>query len=203
MQDRACTARRPAEVRPNRKDEGSGVVTLRKSGDLEARSGVGPPEVRDFEQFYAACFRPLTIQLYAYTRDLAAAQDLVQEAFCRAFARWDRIVRYDDPTAWVRRVAWNLASSRWRRSKTAALFAWRQRVEHVAEPSPDRVVLAQALGTLPENQRRAVILHHLADLPVGEIARQEGVAEGTVKSWLHRGRTALAAQLRERKDNRG
>jgi RNA polymerase sigma-70 factor (ECF subfamily) len=50
-----------------------------------------------------------------------------------------------------------------------------------------------------------VVLHYLADLPVAEIARQEGVSEGTVKSWLHRGRTALAAHLTERteEDDRG
>lgn len=52
--------------------------------------------------------------------------------------------------------------------------------------------LAQALATLPDKQRRAVILFYVADLPVHAIAAQEGVPDGTVKSWLHRGRTALA-----------
>jgi RNA polymerase sigma-70 factor (ECF subfamily) len=48
-----------------------------------------------------------------------------------------------------------------------------------------------------------VILHCLADLSIGDIARQEGVAEGTVKSWLHRGRTVLAAALTEKENHRG
>ena len=135
--------------------------------------------------------------------DLAAAQDVVQEAFCRALARWKQLRGYDDPAAWVRRVAWNLATSRWRRARVANLHARRHREEYVAEPSPDRVALARALATLPVQQRRAVILHYLADLPINEIAQQEGVAEGTVKSWLHRGRAALAAQLAENGDHRG
>ncbi|WP_347405261.1 SigE family RNA polymerase sigma factor [Asanoa sp. WMMD1127] len=155
-----------------------------------------------FEEFYAAHFQSLTIQLYAYTRDLAGAQDVVQEAFCRALARWQRLTDYDDPSAWVRRVAWNLATSRWRRTRTAALFARQQRPEHVAEPSPDRVALARALATLKPDHRRAVILHYLADLPIAEIARQENVSDNTVKSWLHRGRAALAAQLREEEQDR-
>jgi len=54
--------------------------------------------------------RSLTLQLYAYTGDLPAAQEIVQEAFCRALPRWHRIRRYDDPVAWLRRVAWNLAT---------------------------------------------------------------------------------------------
>jgi RNA polymerase sigma-70 factor, ECF subfamily len=144
----------------------------------------------------------LTIQLYAYIGDLAAAQDVVQEAFCRALAGWKRVGGYDDPAAWVRRVAWNLATSRWRRARTANQHARRYREEHLPEPSPDRVALARVWATIPVQQRRAVILHYLADLSVAEIARQEGVADGTVKSWLHRGRAALAAQLSDRGDYR-
>jgi RNA polymerase sigma-70 factor (ECF subfamily) len=63
-------------------------------------------------------------------------------------------------------------------------------------PSPERVALVAALATLPATQRRAMVLRYLADLTVAEIAEREGVAEGTVKSWLSRGRTAVAAQLR-------
>ncbi|OLE23116.1 MAG: RNA polymerase subunit sigma-70 [Actinobacteria bacterium 13_1_20CM_3_71_11] len=155
------------------------------------------PRPDDFSEFYAAHFHSLTVQLFAHTGDLNEAQDVVQEAFCRALARWSRIVTYDDPVAWVRRVAWNLATSRWRRVRTAVAFAKRQREEQVAEPSPDRVVLVAALARLPERQRQAVVLHYLADLPLAAIALELGVAEGTVKSWLHRARTALADQLVE------
>lgn len=178
------------------------MVSLRDGGDLDVVPGLGPPGQSSFEEFYSAHFHSLTIQLYAYTRDLAGAQDVVQEAFCRALARWKRLADYDDPAAWVRRVAWNLATSRWRRTRTAALFLRQQRPEHAAEPSPDRVALARALATLKPDHRRAVILHHLADLPVGEIARQEGISENTVKSWLLRGRAALAAQLSEEEADR-
>jgi RNA polymerase sigma-70 factor (ECF subfamily) len=149
----------------------------------------------DFDQLYHAHFRSLTVQLAAYCGDATQAQDLVQEAFCRAFARWSRIRRYDDPVAWIRRVAWNLATSRGRRLSIAQSFLRRQRLEHTPGPNPDRVALAAALASLPTQQRRAVVLHYLADLSITDVARQEGVPEGTVKSWLHRARAALAAQL--------
>lgn len=158
-----------------------------------------PPDL-DFDGFYAAHFQALTIQLYAYTGDLPGAQDLVQEAFCRAVARWKRVAALDDPLAWVRRVAWNLATSQWRRARTAALFLRKHRVETVPAPGPDRVALAGALATLPAQQRRVVVLHYLADLPVRDIADQIGVPEGTVKVWLHRGRAALAARLGDKED---
>lgn len=150
----------------------------------------------DFDEFYRARFQGLTLQLYAYIGDLAEAQDLVQEAFCRAFVRWKKIGAYDDPTSWVRRVAWNLANSRFRGRRTARAFLQGQRQVVMAGPGPDRVALVRALATLPPRHRRAVVLHHMAQLSVAEIAVQEGVAEGTVKSWLSRGRAALADQLR-------
>ncbi|MFI6758723.1 SigE family RNA polymerase sigma factor [Micromonospora sp. NPDC050417] len=160
----------------------------------------GRAELINFDAFYHAHFRSLTVHLCAYTGDLGQAQELVQEAFCRAFARWDKVVRYDDPVAWVRRVAWNLATSRWRRLRTAQNYLRRQREEVVPGPNPDRVALTAALAQLPPKHRRAVVLHHLGDMSIAEIARQEGVAEGTVKSWLHRARAALAAELTDRKE---
>ncbi|WP_412541087.1 SigE family RNA polymerase sigma factor [Longispora sp. K20-0274] len=158
-----------------------------------------PTEVdgNDFEALYAAHFHNLTVQLYAYAGDMGQAQELVQEAFCRAFSRWKQISTYDDPVAWVRKVAWNLATSRWRKARTAATFLRKHREQHVSAPSPDRVALAAALAKLPEKHRGAVVLHYLADMPVTEIALVLGAAEGTVKSWLHRGRAALATHLTE------
>jgi hypothetical protein len=65
----------------------------------------------------------------------------------------------------------------------------------VPGPLPDRIALVGALAALPARQRRAVVLHHIGGLSTAEIAEQEGVAEGTVRSWLSRGRAALAAGL--------
>jgi len=148
----------------------------------------------DIEELYAAHAAGLVRQLFAYTGDVATAQDVVQEAFARALARWERVGRYDDPVAWLRRVAWNLATSRWRRLRGAA---GNIPDRAVAGPGPDRVALVAALSRLPATHRRAVVLHYLGDLATAEIARQEGVAESTVRVWLHRGRIALAAFLAE------
>jgi RNA polymerase sigma-70 factor, ECF subfamily len=149
----------------------------------------------DFAELYHWQFGRVATQLYAYLGDHAEAQDVTQEAFCRALERWDRVSRYDDPLAWVRRVAWNLATSRMRRMGVAARHLARQREEHVPGPEPDHVALVRALATIPPVHRRAVVLHHLCHLSTAEIAAQEGVAEGTVRSWLSRGRAALAAAL--------
>ncbi|GHJ46202.1 RNA polymerase sigma24 factor [Catellatospora sp. TT07R-123] len=150
---------------------------------------------RDFAEFYGAVFHRLATSLYVHTRDLAEAQDVVQEAMIRALSRWPSI-QDEQPEAWVRRTAWNLATSRWRRMRRGLELVTRGRVEDTtAGPEPDRVAIVAALALLPERQRQAVILHHLEDLPVAEVAEVIGVAEGTVKSWLHRARTTLAGHL--------
>lgn len=151
----------------------------------------------DFEECYAAHFPRITVQIAAYVGGVAEAQDIVQEAFARALPRWSKLSRYADPGAWVRHVAWNLAKTRWRRQQRLASFVRRHREEPVAGPGPDRVALTSALSKLPEMQRRAFVLFYLADLTVAEIAEHERTPEGTVKSWLHRARTAMAKQLGE------
>jgi RNA polymerase sigma-70 factor (ECF subfamily) len=174
-------------------------MMVQRRGPDEEPAGMRPPRVAyaedSFDDFYAANFQTLTLQLYAFTADVGLAQDAVQEAFSRAWPRWHKLVAYDNPAAWVRRVAMNVARNRWRRMRAARAHARFHREQFTEGPSPDRVALAQALATLPENHRRAIVLFHVADLAIDEIAALEGVAAGTVKSWLHRGRSALAAEL--------
>jgi RNA polymerase sigma-70 factor, ECF subfamily len=64
-----------------------------------------------------------------------------------------------------------------------------------AAPSESHVALVAALKQLPEAQRQALVLHHIADLPVHDVAREVGVPEGTIKARLSRGRAALAVLL--------
>jgi len=86
--------------------------------------------------------------------------------------------------------------SRWRRARH-----WWELVRGghvprpVPEPTPDHVALVAALRRLPEAQRTAIVLHHLCDLSVDQIAAETGAAVGTVKARLSRGRSALAAHL--------
>jgi RNA polymerase sigma-70 factor (ECF subfamily) len=161
----------------------------RRSGSVVKASAAG------FDELYQAHYADLVAMLHAFTGDLGEAQDLAQEAFCRAWQRWSALAAYDNPVAWIRRVALNLASSRWRRLRVADRHLRRERLAVVPPLHPDHVALVAALRRLPADQRRALVLHHVMDLPVAEVAHELGVAVGTVKSWLHRGRTAMAAQL--------
>ena len=155
-----------------------------------------PDHRTEFDAFYAANIGPITAQIRAYTGDHAEAEDLVAEAFTRALTRWKTLSTYENPAAWVRRVAWNLATSRLRRGTLIRRFMRRQRIADVEGPGPDRVDLERALAGLGERHRKAIILRYMADMTVAQIADQEGVAESTVRSWITRGRAVLAEHLR-------
>ena len=123
----------------------------------------------------------------------------------RAWIRWDTVSVYDDPEGWVRRVAYNLGVSRWRKarrlllrpSSAGALPSGEGLVSDgssIGGPGESIGVIA-ALLTLPVPERRAVVLHHVAGLSVEEVAAEVGSPVGTVKSWLSRGRGRLQAEL--------
>ena len=148
----------------------------------------------EFDAFFRSYLPRLTGQALVFTGNLAQAQDLAHEALARSWERWSEIRLLDDTAAWTRKVLYNLAVSEWRRDKVRQSSG----VASDALPGPDveALALAEALRTLPEPQRIAIVLHDAAGVTVPEIARQLDVPEGTVRSWLTRGRTALAALLR-------
>ena len=150
----------------------------------------------EFDEFYAGSWSRLVGQLYVMTGDLAEAQDVVQEAYVRAWRRREELSAAGAPEAWVRTVAWRLAVSRWRRARgyLSALVRHGTPVEQ-AGPDPEHAALVAALRKIPEEQRRVVVLHYLCDLPVAEVARQTGAPVGTVKVRLARARASLARHL--------
>ncbi len=150
----------------------------------------------DFDAFYAASSRSLLSQLYALTGDWPEAQDCLQEAYARCWQRWSTVRELDSPAAWVRLVGLRLARSRWRRAQQALLLHRQHGAPRDLDgPTPDAVAVAAALRKLPDVQRRALVLHHLGDLSVADVARETGAPEGTVKARLSRGRAALAVLL--------
>jgi RNA polymerase sigma-70 factor (ECF subfamily) len=146
-------------------------------------------QASNFEAFHAANYRRLVGQVFALLGDVEEAEDVVQDAFARAWFHWRRIRAYDSPEAWVRRVAFNQAlnSTRRARRRLAAL------ARHGPEPdvpalSADLVDVHRAMAHVPQRQREVLVLAYVAGLPMAEIAAQLRLPLGTVKSRLARGR---------------
>lgn len=131
------------------------------------------------------------------------AEEVAQDAYVRLLPQWSKVRSYDDPESWVRVVAVRLLISRQRRAKVATLGLRRlagraqQHQLHQPELTSTADLVSAALRTLPVSQRAVVILHHVMDLSVEQVALELRVPAGTVKSRLSRGRAALAPLLSE------
>ncbi len=165
----------------------------------------------DFEEFYQANYGRLVTVLFAVLGDRPGAEDAVQEAFSRAFARWPRLSGYDLPEAWVRRVALRIAidSGRLQRRRSAA--SARLTVADLAEACEQSGALpltpvGVALMRLPLREREVLVLHYVADMSVEQISADRGIPAGTVKDRLAAGRRRLerelASQQQEARDER-
>jgi RNA polymerase sigma-70 factor (ECF subfamily) len=139
----------------------------------------------------------------------AEAEDLTQEIFVKAFAALDRY----DPTrrfsSWLFKIAHNHTLDRLRQSRppTVSMDTGTDPVEpRATNASPSALVeqarlaaaLESALDGLRVEYREAIVLRYQAELSLEEIGDIMAIPEGTVKTYLHRGRKALAAEMAAR-----
>lgn len=154
-----------------------------------------------FDGFYRREYEVTLAVVLALRGNQVSAEEVTQEAFLRVYRDWSRVGAMDRPEHWVRRVAVNLATSRWRRLTAEALAVARmqRRGTESRMSEAERVEAADrfwwAVRRLPAAQGQVVALRYAADLTVEEIARVIDRPPGTVKSRLHLARKRLAVLL--------
>lgn len=130
--------------------------------------------------------------LFAYAGDREIASDAAAEAFARALSTPGTI---RDPSAWIWRVAFRVATSEIRAARTLP-----QRAEYEGDIDVEVAAVLAALRRLSPHQRAAVVLFYLDDRPTNEIADVMGVAPSTVSVHLHRARHRLRKILGDEDD---
>lgn len=157
----------------------------------------------DFDGWVAARGPALLKLAFTLTGNTADAEDVVQEALARALPRWERISRVDNIDAYVRRMVVNAHTSWWRRFRRREAPV--AEVRDVAVPAgvdrlDQRAGLWEACRLLPEPQRTAIVLRYYEQLEYAEIAELTGVREGSVRSRVSRGLSALREAMGEEDD---
>lgn len=164
----------------------------------------------DFDALFRSGYSRLVVTVTFVCGDREVAAECVADAFERAFVRWRKVSRLDDPIGWVRRVAINRATDVHRRASRGrrALDRLKGRDEHRSAPPPTLTDteafrdsgLAAVIAELSPQQRAVVALHYLDDLPVVDVADLLGLSTGTVKYHLHQARERLRTLLSEPSD---
>jgi RNA polymerase sigma-70 factor (ECF subfamily) len=141
----------------------------------------------EFRQLYDQQYTSIYRAIRGVVIDSAAAEDLTQETFVRAYRARHRYTPTAPPGAWLRRIGINLAISYLRRQKLARVLPARL---YMAPDRRDydraeaRDVVTKALTTLSPKLRAAVVLHYWDGLTREEIANVLGVPAGTVASRI-------------------
>jgi RNA polymerase sigma-70 factor (sigma-E family) len=138
------------------------------------------------------------------TRDVQLAEDLVQDVLGRAYPRWDRILRADQPDLYLRRMLVNANTSRCRRRAShevvglpgdpATGSAGTRVVAHESELA-ERDAMWRLIATLPARQRVTVVLRYYEDLPDSAIAEILDCSPVTVRTHAMRALATLREQL--------
>ncbi len=174
---------------------------------VESEATGGMAEVMapdDADSVLGAAFRLHYGQLVGLARllvdDRGQAEEVVQEAFARAYASWSRLRDHDNPMPYLRTSVVNLARGGLRRRRVAR----RTRLvpvgdtasaESVAATRERERTVANAVRALPRRQRECVVLRYYLDSSTAETATTLGISEGSVKQHLHRALAALSATL--------
>jgi RNA polymerase sigma-70 factor (sigma-E family) len=157
-----------------------------------------------FATFYAAAKDDCLRAVFASVGDRQAAEDLVAEAFARAWARWRTVSRHPAPQAWVVRTALNTRVSWWRRRRREVPLPEPQAgaASPAAEAAGDGglgnavdAALMAVLLRLPERQRQVVALRLFLDMDTARTADTLGIAPGTVTAHLARAIATLRAEF--------
>jgi RNA polymerase sigma-70 factor, ECF subfamily len=151
-----------------------------------------------FEVFFERRFASVARALVLVTGDEAEAEEVTEEAFARAWDRWDRVKTMASPVGYVYRTAVNLNRNRMR---GIARELRRQRppdrLADPAETAGDRDRIRRALATLPLNQREAIVFVGLFGMDTEEAAAALGIKPASLRSRLHRARAELRKHVGE------
>jgi RNA polymerase sigma-70 factor (sigma-E family) len=143
----------------------------------------------------------MTRLAYLMLGDRAAAEDVVQEAFCGLFRHWPRLTGSAGALPYLRASVLNGCRSQLRRRARPPAQLAQQRPAVSAETavlaSEERVAVLQALRQLPGRQREAVLLRYYLDLSAEETAAVMGVGPSTVRSATCRALGTLGDLLQE------
>lgn len=154
---------------------------------------------QDNRQRFAALIREHSHSMFRAARAIldcdADAEDAVGEAVLLAWQALPKLKNQAAARRWLLKITVNCAYGQ-RRSQQRVVYMDDLSQAAGSAPLPEPSGLWDAVLRLPEDQRLAVMFYYYEDMPVAEIAKTLGVAQGTVKSRLSRGRERLRALLR-------
>ena len=176
------------------------MKALKKEADERLLIEAAQQDPARFAELYELNFE--RVYAYAVRRvgNRTEAEDLTAEVFHQALANLKRFEWRGIPfAAWLFRIAANLISDRWQRSGREVSSDSEMESASVSpaeiEEVERRATLFRLVNTLPEEQRRVVVLRFVEQKSIKEVAREVRKTEGAVKQLQFRALTNLRARM--------
>lgn len=189
------------------------LLRVARWGDLASERDRDLKE--QFEAILDLHYRHVFRLAYRMVRDVNDAADLTQETFLRIYRALPHLRHQEASSAWVRRITVNVCVDFIRRRRRNAVVASLDaqagetgavldaHLPHdatvdpfaVAEQRERQRTVRRAIDELPQTYRTVLLMHHIHEMRVEDVAEELGVPVGTVKSRLSRARRALAKRL--------
>lgn len=147
--------------------------------------------IEDLTAFCAAQHPRVLAMLVMHVGDRWTAEELAQDVLVRVASNWSKVARMDTPAAWVSRVTVNVANSALRRRYAARRAAAGMHERPVHTDTTDVLAVRDAVRTLPQRQRTALVLKVWGGQSHAEAAAVMGIAEGTSRALVHQAMTTL------------
>jgi RNA polymerase sigma-70 factor (sigma-E family) len=177
----------------------AGTVDLPEPATFRLDAGAGAEAA--VTALYQASALSLIRLAYIMLGDLPGAEDVVQEAFCGLYRRWDRLKDHSGALYYVRASVLNGCRSALRRRAVRRRVLAHQPAADSAEAvvlsGEEREEVIRALGRLPHRQREVLLLRFYSELSDEEIARVMGIRQSTVRSAAYRALETLGRALAE------
>ena len=171
-----------------------------------------PPTPDDFTRLYRRHAQSLLLYFQRRVHEPDLARDLLAETFESAIAAGPRVRGSSDRelSGWLWNIARNALAEQGRReqgersrrrrlgrARAARTDREIERVEELAASAELREVVARRLAALPVQQREAVHLHVLEDMPYSEVAARMNTSSDTARARVSRGLRALSTEIRD------
>ena len=178
------------------------LIKKAQAGDVEA-----------FGEIFKETNKRIYNFLLRLSSDRELAADLTQETFIRAFKSLKSLKSNKSLVSWLHRIALNLYRDEMKKPRFYAesidqnfstddedgdameIEDWTNNPDRISADKELQSVVRDAISSLPEIHRAAVIMHHIEGMEIDEIARTLKVKSGTVMSRLARAREALRHKL--------
>jgi RNA polymerase sigma-70 factor (ECF subfamily) len=149
----------------------------------------------EFEAFFVDSFQHVVGVAAVVSGDPGVAEDAAQEAYLRAYNRWDAVRRMDRPDRWVARVAINLVLDGRRRARRETELSGE--VEQAAHDQVEAIWVRWNLDRLTPMQRATLMMRYVEGFSISDLAAALGKSADTVKTHIRLGRQRLRELLLE------